>query len=213
MIYKIPTISRQHFYILGMALFLGFLVVLQSRSYEDVNDYLIRDIESNIFREIGILKASNEDLKKEIEGLDSAMEQLSDQNLALSAIEDEIEKYTKLSGRKSIFGSGVAITIDSQISSPWIIDLINELFNSGAEAVSVNSIRMTNQSVGFDTLPQGQILINGSILSPPYIFGAIGQSSNLKAILEAPGGLLTRMQAAIPTATFSIETKEVIQMD
>lgn len=213
MIYKIPTISRQHFYILGMALFLGFLVVLQSRSYGDVNNYLVRDIESNIFREIGILKASNEDLKKEIEGLDSAVEQLSDQNLALNAIEDEIEKYTKLSGRKSIFGSGVAITIDNQINSPWIIDLVNELFNSGAEAVSVNSIRMTNQSVGFDTLPQGQILINGSILSPPYVFSAIGQPSTLKAILEGPGGLLTRMQAAIPTATFSIETKEVIQMD
>lgn len=213
MIYKIPTISKQHFYILGMALFLGFLVVLQSRSYEDINDYLVRDMQSNIFQEIGILKASNEDLKKEIDSLDSNLKQLSDQNLALSAVEEEIKKYTKLSGRKSIFGPGVTITIDSQISSAWIIDLINELFNSGAEAVAVNSIRMTNQSIGFDTLPQGQILINGSILSPPYIFSAIGQSSTLKAILEAPGGLLTRMQAAIPTATFNIETKEVIQMD
>lgn len=213
MIYKIPTISLRHFYVLSMALFLGFLVALQSRSYEDVNDYLVRDMQSNIFQEIGILKASNEDLKKEIEGLDSAMEQLSDQNLALNAIEEEINKYTKLSGRKSIFGSGVTITIDNQISSAWIIDLINELFNSGAEAVSVNGIRMTNQSVGFDTLPQGQILINGSILSPPYVFGAIGQSSTLKAILEAPGGLLTRMQAAIPVVTFIVETKEVIQMD
>lgn len=203
--------DKKKIYILVTAVLLGFFAVVQSRSYENV-DFLLRDAESNIFQEIRILKQKNEDLKSEISELELTLSQLADQNLALKAIEDEIKKYRKLSGGLSIFGPGLTVTIDGTITTPWIVDLVNDFFSSGAQAVAVNGIRLANPTTGFDTLPQGQILLNGSILSPPYVFDVIGESSSLKNILEVPGGVFDRLKSAFPGVKIETVSKDIIQM-
>lgn len=203
--------DKKKIYILVTAVLLGFFAVVQSRSYGNV-DFLLRDAESNIFQEIRILKQKNEDLKSEISELELTLSQLADQNLALQAIEDEIKKYRKLSGGLSIFGPGLTVTIDGTITTPWMIDLVNDFFSSGAQAVAVNGIRLVNPTIGFDTLPQGQILLNGSILSPPYVFDVIGESSSLKNILELPGGVFDRLKSAFPGIKIETVSKDIIQM-
>lgn len=203
--------DKKKIYILTTAVLLGFFAVVQSRSFKNV-DFLLRDAESNIFQEISILKQKNEDLKSEISELELALAQLADQNLALQAIEDEIKKYSKLGGSLSIFGPGLTVTIDGTIATPWIVDLVNDFFNSGAQSVAINGIRLVNSTIGFDTLPQGQILLNGSILSPPYIFDVIGESSSLNNILELPGGVFDRLKSAFPGIKIETVSKEIIQM-
>ena len=200
-------------YMLITALVLGFFISIQGRSYEIVHNELQRDVQSNIFQEIKILKDKNESLRNEALELENNIDQFADQNSALKAVEAEIDKYNKLSGNSSIFGPGVSITISGNISTPWIVDLVNALFGAGAEAVSINAIRLTNQSSGFDTLPQGQILLNGSILSSPYVFNVIGEPSNMLSILELPGGIFSRINAAIPNLKIESTTKDIIQMD
>ncbi len=200
-------------YIMVAAIALGALIVTQMRSFGEVNSMLIRDTQSNVFQEIKILKAKNEDLSNEIEELESTLEQLADQNLALQAIEEEIEKYKKLSGEDSIFGAGVTLTIDADLTTPWVIDLVNEFWNSGVQAVSVNGIRITNQAIGFDTYPQGQIFLNGAILSSPYVFSVIGEPSTIIGILELPGGIFDRLEDSLPEIVIKTEEKEIIQMD
>ena len=105
------------------------------------------------------------------------------------------------------------MTLDGKFSTPWMIDIVNELFNSGAQAVSVNGIRIVNKTSGFDTLPKGQILLNGSILSSPYTVNAIGESSTLATLIQSPGGIFDRLKKAFPTLKSTITTKDIIQMD
>ncbi len=198
-------------YILITATLLGFLVAVQSRSFENV-DLLLRDRQSNVFQEFNILKDKNKDLRDEVRDLELSIKQLSDQNLALNTIEEEINEYKKLSGNVSVFGPGISVLIDGPITTAWAVDLVNEFFNSGAQAVSVNGIRITNQTSGFDTLPQGQILLNGSILSSPYTFNVIGESSTLISILELPGGIFDRLNAAFKNTEVEIISKEIVQM-
>ena len=198
--------------ILVIALILGFFLVIQSRSFSNVSELGARDVRSNAFQEIQILKEKNEDLKKEIEELEDNLIQLSDQNKALESIEAEAEKYKKLSGGARIFGPGVEVTINKEISTVWMIDIINELFNSGAEALSVNGIRIVNSTAGFDTLPLGQTLLNGTILSAPYKFEAIGEPSTLIHVLEVPGGILSRVEKAFPQSVETIVARDVISM-
>lgn len=200
-------------FIITVASLLGLLVMAQIRSFSVLNSYLARDSQSNVFHEIKILKEQNADLRREVDDLEENLEQLSDQNLALDAIEEEIEEYMKLSGAYGVFGAGVQITIDYEITTTWIVDLVNEFFASGAEAVSVNGIRIVNYSAGFDTLPQGQILLNGSILSPPYTFSIIGDSSTILSILELPGGIFDRLEARFSDVRIETVPKEIIQMD
>ncbi len=198
--------------ILLSTLLLGFFLVIQLRSFATVNEIIFRDQESNVFQEIQILKDKNDDLNDEVLELENNISQLADQNSALQAIDDEIAKYKKLSGDFSIFGPGITVTLEGNISTAWVIDLINEFFNSGAQAVAINGIRITNKTVGFDTLPQGQILLNGSILSPPYSFDVMGESEVLMTILELPGGIFERLQNNFPGLKIDMVRKEVIQM-
>lgn len=211
--FKNIKIEKRKIAVLLTGLLLGSFVGIQSRSFEEIDKLRLRDMQSNIFQEIKILKEKNEDLKKAIIELENTIAQLKDQNLALGAIQDQIDKYKKLSGERAVFGPGINLKINNKISTPWLIDLINELFNSGAQAVSVNGIRLTTFNLGFDTLPQGQIVINGSILSPPFEFKAIGESSVLEANLNVTGGILERLKAAFPDLQAEITKKDVIQIE
>ena len=168
---------------------------------------------SNVFQEIKTLKDGNEDLRHEVANLENLTSQLADQNLALKAIEEEIKKHEKLHGKSPIYGPGLRIEINADISSQWLVDFINELFNSTAQAVSINGIRITNQTAGFDVLPKGQIFLNGSILTAPYVFEAIGEGSSILEILELPGGIFDRIEASFQEVEIKTELKELVEMN
>jgi len=203
----------QKIYIFISAIIFGFLLIIQTRSYESVNELFSRDMSSNVFQEIKTLKDGNEDLRHEVANLENLTIQLADQNLALKAIEEEIKKHEKLHGKSPIYGPGLRIEINADISNQWLVDFINELFNSTAQSVSINGIRITNQTAGFDVLPKGQIFLNGSILTAPYVFEAIGEGSSILEILELPGGIFDRIEASFQEVEIKTELKELVEMN
>ena len=206
-------LSKKQLYILVITFFFGLFISIQGRSFDTVTEIYTRENRSNAFQEIQILNEKNKNLAEEVEKLESTIEQLNDQNLALDVIEKEINKHTKLSGRMPIFGPGISIELKGALSTPWAVDLVNELFNAGAQAVTVNGIRIVNRTVGFDTLPQGQMLLNGSILSTPYTFSAIGEPANMNKILALPGAILQRLKIAYPLLEVTVTSKEIIKVE
>jgi len=206
-------IGKRIIYITLLAFISGFLLIIQSRSYEMATNTLVRDKTSSIFQELKILKDKNDDLRSEVEKLEETMNQLRNQDSALEAIAEEIEKYRKLSGDFPISGPGLKINLDGDITVPWVVDLINEIYNAGAEAVSINEIRIVNQTAGFEVLPQGQILINGSIITPPLEINAIGESTKISESLEASGGIFDRLELAIPKLKIKVERLDQIDMN
>lgn len=194
-------------------IFLGTFVMLQSRAFKSVSVDYSRENVLDVFQEIKILKDKNKSLEREISSLEETLTGLSDQKSALKAIEEEITKYKKLTGNFPVFGTGISITIDYKLSVPWVIDLVNDVFNSGAEALSINDIRVTNKTAGFDLMPNGGIMINGVPLSEPYVFKAIGDSSSLENILTLPGGILSRIKTSNPNLNILLERKDVVQIN
>ncbi len=200
--------------ILGLvSLMFGILVSMQSKAFSNVQSILQRDSSSNVFQEISILKTKNEDLRKETDELEKTVSDLKDQKSSLQAINDQIMKYKKLTGEAKISGRGVTIKLEGTISTPWLTDLANELFAIGAEAVEINGIRLVNDTIGFDTLPKGQILLNGSILSPPYIISAIGDPYVLEDAPALPGAILNRLKSAFPGLKIEIQKSDIIEMN
>lgn len=192
---------------------LGFLVVLQSRSFGGVQDKLARDSRANVFREIQILKTTNENLGEEIADLEVQLAKASDQELALKALQDEIVKDKIIAGHVDVGGPGVELTIKNNLPALWFTDIVNELWSAGAEAISVNDVRLTNSSVGFDTLPNGQISLNGVILTAPYHFRGIGEKKVLSEALSQPGGIVQRIKESVAGAEITIDQKDVIPME
>lgn len=199
-------------YILITAVVLGVFIMAQNRSFQSVSNILVRDNQGNVFQEIRILKAKNLDLRQEMEELEIELTQLDDQNLSLDVVDQEIEKYDKLSGDSPIFGPGLEISINGDVTMPWFIDLHNEFLMSGAEAISINDIRITNETAGFDTLPKGEILVHGQILAPAYVFKAIGDAEVMASALEVPGGFLSRLKNTFSDVEVVVEAKDVVYM-
>ncbi len=192
---------------------LGFLVVLQSRSFGNVQDRIARDSRANVFREIQILKNTNEDLGDEIADLEDQLAKASDQEQALKGIQEEIQKDKMIAGHVNVTGPGVELTVKNNLPALWFTDIANELWSAGAEAVSVNDVRITNTTAGFDTLPNGQISLNGVILSSPYHFGAIGDRKTLSEALNQPAGIIQRMKDNIPGIEITLDQKDLLQME
>ncbi|PIZ76609.1 hypothetical protein COY05_00710 [Candidatus Peregrinibacteria bacterium CG_4_10_14_0_2_um_filter_38_24] len=205
--------NKRKIYILIIAILLGSFIVIEGRSFDIVNNIILRDSKSDVFKEIKVLKEGNQNLMDEIKDLEATLSSLSDKDLAVKTIQNEIEKYNKLSGEYAVYGSGVSISVSGKITAPWMVDLINELFHAGAQAVSINSIRITNESSGFDTLPKGQIYIDGTILSPPYVFNAIGEAITLNNALSAIGGIFDRIRATFGGVSIVLEQKDVMEIN
>lgn len=204
--------TNRKLWIMLTAFILGALASVQSESLKRATDDLSRERKTNAFQEIKILKEKNSDLQKEIVSLEDSLDSISDQSRSLDVIRDEINKYKKLTGDSPIFGPGIIVSIDGQISVPWLVDLVNEFFNAGGESVSINGIRVTNDTVGFENLPNAKILMNGSVLASPYTFEIIGDSSSLADILNLPGGIFSRIQASFPSVKISLQKKDIIRM-
>ncbi|MCD6109435.1 DUF881 domain-containing protein [bacterium] len=193
-------------------LVLGFIVIIQAKHFTNYIETIGRDSTENVFRRIQILKISNDELKDEISSLETQFEDLNDQAQSFATIDNDIKKDEIIAGETDIFGPGIELTIENNLNVVWFIDLTNELITSGAEAISVNNIRLTNSTMGFDPLPNGQIMINGVILQPPYTFQAIGDKEELNQILTNPIGILNRMNSAIKDFKYEISQKDRIDM-
>lgn len=199
-------------FIILTGVLLGFLVVLQTRSFGDVKDIIRRDSRADIFREIQILKNTNRDLEEAILLLETRFAQVSDQEEALKAIKDEIVRDKIIAGHVDISGPGIEMMVKQNIPLFWLTDIVNELFSGGAEAVSINNIRLTSATIGFDTLPNGQVSLNGVILAIPFHFQAIGDKKVLSKALNQPAGIVQRLKESLPNIEVNVDQKDYITM-
>lgn len=213
-IYNKDTHTASQIIILAVTgLVLGFLIITQARYFTSYVSSVGRDSSENIFRKIQILKTTNDELADVVADLEFQLEEVSGQADALKSIEREITKNKMIAGDIKVFGPGIEIKIENDISAIWFTDLVNEMLSSGAEAISINNIRLTDATIGFDTLPNGQIMVNNVILNPPYTFNAIGDRLNLKQALESTGGIMERLKAAYVDLKITIKEKDRIEME
>lgn len=185
-------------FMLCTGLLMGSLFAFQSKSVSQANVSYSRESRISIFKEIQIVKKSNQNLSEQALELEKELAASDNREQALENLKNEINKYEILTGKKPAKGEGVTIQIDEELESIWFTDLTNELFSAGAEAVSINGIRLAPMNLGFDTIPNGQILFGGEILSPPFVFEAIGDSDTIAGSLEQSGGIISRIKLYKP---------------
>ena len=204
---------KRHVLLLVTGLILGLFFIIHVKSFEHLSQLAIRDVSSNIFREIQILNTTNKTLTQEVSDLEKVLTETKDRSLALNALEKEIQQDQLLDGSMPVTGAGITVSMPNGTTMPWFVDLVNELWSTSAEAVSINGIRLTNDTVGLDALPQDRIMLNGTVLQPPYIFQGIGDSSTLYRILIQPGGFVKRFQQQHKNKSIAVGKSEKIVME
>ena len=151
-----------------------------------------------------------EGLYKELEDKEKQLEQVrlsaATKNQNDTENEMEIKNNQTLLGLTEVSGQGFIIQLDEnrEINSEEVLNIsdylvheedllyiINELFNSGADAISINDQRIVSTT---SVLCDGNIIrINGKMVGVPITIKAIGFSKRMEFALTRPGGYLQMM--------------------
>lgn len=146
-----------------------------------------------------------EKLEKELEELRTNAAQNSEQSQEL---QDKLEKYNDLLGYTELKGKGVVVTLDDgkseainqKIATDYIvhdgdiIQVINDLKNAGADAISINGQRVVNTSAL--SCIGNVVKINDEKIGAPFVIQAIGKPEMLYSALNMPGGYLDILKRA-----------------
>ena len=177
----------------------GFLAVAQYRTHIAYSHSLETQSYSNLSTLTLSLMDRRSQLQTEVNSLKIELEDIEDSlhsGVSLTdTIEARINTLQTAIGMGEVSGPGISATItseSSQLIAYDLIDIVNELFVSGAEAVSINNQRITARTQIAD-LDAGygnfNIVIDSQTLLSPVVIRAIGNPTTLEAGLVYSGGI------------------------
>lgn len=135
-----------------------------------------------------------EDTNKKIEEYKTKIEKNQE---ASGLIDKELKQSNVAVGKTDVVGEGVTVTLydgEPEKIYAWdLIYLVNELKYAGAEAISINDVRITNTTYIVDLGDYTYILIGdkggswgqgSQRLTAPYVVKAIGNEEYLSSVLK-----------------------------
>lgn len=114
-------------------------------------------------------------------------------------LEKELTEYNRLLGYTDVTGKGIVITLQDSNSTGDLIhyidlvEVVNELFNQGADAVSINNQRIVSTTA--ISCNGNVVKINNEKVSVPFVVKAIGSPTELYSTMLRPNAYLDFMQS------------------
>jgi uncharacterized protein YlxW (UPF0749 family) len=196
----------------AVALIIGLLLVGQLRSQArpiELSNLSAQELSALIDQ----VSSRNTELS---EGLDELNTQIRDYERAsvegqsdIEISEESLLGIDAFGGLLGVEGQGIRIMAEGSFDPVAVNDLIHELRNAGAEAIAVDDIRITAQSVA--VLGTSAIEIDGVPIGPSFEISAIGSPDGLKAAIERPGGILSLYEQSID-ARFAVSQVATLEL-
>lgn len=171
----------------------GFLLVGQLQGEQAARAPLAAESEGDLARILSDLNAEADALQGEIAELRLQLSDLrrssQDETAAAEAADEQLRNLQVLAGTTPVHGPGVVVTVtdpNGSLTYDTLIDIVQELRDAGAEAISVNDVRI-GVATSFAERDQ-KITVDGTVLTTPYRIVAIGQPATLDGGLKIPGG-------------------------
>lgn len=176
-------------------------VILAHTEYQDAEEY-----KKKLIGEIHVLQENNSKLEGKVRDYE---DRTLDSTDGMEEIKKELDRNRKLLGYEEYRGSGLILTMEdgkpreneSQGSiDSWLriihnedmLKLINELKQSGAEAISINGERITETSEVYCSW--AFISINGKKLPAPFVIKAVGDQAKLDAYVDTEFNQIRNMK-------------------
>lgn len=120
-----------------------------------------------------------------------------------------------LAGTLPVEGPGITLRVTDPsggVQALTLFHVLEELRNAGAEAVELSGQRLTASSWFADAAGPG-VVVDDTLLTPPYEWVAIGDPQTLSVALDIPGGALASIRNAggepVVTPSESLQIKAV----
>ena len=195
----------------AVALVLGFLVVAQLRG-QVADASLSQQSAQDLTLLIANLNTHNEQLRGDIATLEQQLADLTDSHSrgdsAADQLRAELAQIQGWAGLRAVQGPGITIQVAGEISGEGVEDLLNELRNAGAEAISIGGVRVVPGSVVAGAA--GALSIENTPLSGTFEILAIGSPQILTGSLTRAGGIIAQLSVTFPDAQISVTPLEAI---
>ena len=177
--------------ILLVSVVLVAVLFIQFKTVEKVNETEIETMRDEELREkISYWKSKYEETNEKLQETNSKIveykEKIESNEEASGLLDEELKKTQLILGTTDVVGEGVVVTLtdteDHPIKAIDLIDLLNELRYAGAEAISINGIRVINMTdiADIDTYI---IMKPSQRIVSPYVVKAIGNQTYLTSNL------------------------------
>lgn len=197
----------------ALALVLGFLAVVQFRAQatagglENLSAADLTTLIANLNTRNQQLAAEESDLRARLAELRAAGTQ---HERVAESLRDELSRVRRWAALDPVVGRGIRIAVSGPIGANGVNDLLNELHSAGAEAIAIESVRLTQADVVAD-LPGG-LGVENLALSGSFTVWAVGNPAVLTASLTRIGGIIGQIQASQPEVTIEVEPQLAIEL-
>jgi uncharacterized protein YlxW (UPF0749 family) len=188
-----PRASRGQLLAALVCALLGFAVVVQThqarvQSLASLRESDLIAVLDNVTQESARLDDQARALQKTFDGLRTSSDRAP---AARQAARERLEVLGVLAGTLPATGPGVEIDIPDPklaVNSTELLETVQELRDAGAEAMQIGPVRVVASTALVDA--ETGMLIDQTVVTPPYKILAIGDLQTLAAALEIPGGVL-----------------------
>lgn len=169
----------------------------------------IRTSNNNLRDEVLKWKERYDRTYAELQESENRLEQIRQEatkdNNTFTEMEQELKSLNTLLGLTELTGEGIVVTVadsdsasvkdgdisDELVHNKDLIEIVNELKNAEAEAISINGQRVI--STTYIDCVGAVLTVNGEELSSPFVISAIGNKARLNSITR-PGSYIGIME-------------------
>jgi uncharacterized protein YlxW (UPF0749 family) len=180
---------------------LGFAAITQVRTNTTDNTYAGYR-EQDLVDVLSGLAGTSQRAQLEINRLEATRRDLEARRrgaaAALNAAQKQEQELSILAGWVPVTGPGIRLTVTEgprPIDVDSVLDTIEELRSAGAEAMQINGkVRLVAQS--YVQSAPGGLVVDGALLSSPFVLDAIGDPHTLEGALTLIDGPVSQFRGA-----------------
>ncbi|HAA90087.1 MAG: Uncharacterized protein XD63_1369 [Thermoanaerobacterales bacterium 50_218] len=189
-------IDKWQGYLFIVLFLLGILITVQFRTQQNfLNDLTLQKTEDLVMM-LKKLHDKRSGLEKELQELNRQTQifqkDVSEGAVLAENLRHELKRLEIALGLVPVKGPGITITITTESPLVYLdlVDILNELWASGAEAIAINDQRITSWTKIYWDKNTFSLTINDQELLYPCTIKAIGDPGQLEAGLRLVGGVL-----------------------
>lgn len=201
-----------------VGVFLGLYLKTGKEFFEPLSINKMKETSTKIKNLKAEINSINEELEKQDKKLEILEKLVKNDSEFLKFLKDEKVFYEMISGDVDLEGAGIVLTITEEsvdrpvkrtdvIHDSDLLRIINDLRTSGAEAISINDLRVYSRT---GVKCNGPVVrLNGRTKGAPFIIKAIGNSDKLYSAIKSPGTFASILETINPIK-LEIEQKEKV---
>ena len=205
-----------------VCLILGIMLAVQFRTTAAIQATQTDGRIEELTQKLQTVTSERDALAEEVLTLRSKLSNFRQTDQALADLQQEVIEANMAAGLIAVEGPGIILTVDDSplyyqvgenanayiVHDYDLLNIVNELKSSGAEAISVNGKRIIAMSEIRCAGPT--IIVNADRIAPPFEIRVIGNPDILESGLLMPGGRLEQLKVlGMPVQIQKLEKVEI----